>query len=315
MFAKTIFVLTAFLLWNGAGASAVEDDSSNNREAIQHSNALRAGIQRASFWPQSPLRDNLRNLKKNKKAEKLFDPVEDAIKDLDKKEEKKLKKKLKKVIKELSKKKVKEDKVEKAIEKFLKELDELLEEEDITQGEYDTILGLFNIAIGQETTTTTSTTTTTTTPWLCDGEITDSIGGIETTLSCLGTIVLDDPVLSVTETFPTTGPSFVLPCRSATISNAAFFALRAGGDGWLQVDTGFTCDEFGLDTDMTVFTPDSGCIAFQSDSDLDKIEGTTCLLDAKVYTKVTEGDILYVAIYQTIYKPGDFKLNVKLETR
>ena len=289
----------------------MEDDPSNNREAIQHPAALRtAGIQKASFVPQS-----LRALALTAVDEAAFDAVEAEIEDLDKKEEKKLKTALKNVIKELNKKNPKEENVDKAIEKFLKELDNLLEKKDITQGEYDTILGLFNISIGQETTTTTSTTTTTTTPWLCDGEITDSIGGTERTLSCLGTIVLDGPVLSVTETFPTNGSPLVLPCRSATISNAAFFALRAGGDGWLQVDTGFTCDDFGIDTLMTVFTPDSGCIGFQSDADLDRIEGTTCLLDSKIYTKVTEGDILYVAIYQAIYKPGDFNLNVKLETR
>ena len=94
-------------------------------------------------------KDNLRNLKKkNKEVEKRFDPVEDAIKDLDKKEEKKLKKKLKKVIKELSKKNPKEDKVEKAIEKFLKELNKLQKKGKITGDEYDSILELFNIAIG-----------------------------------------------------------------------------------------------------------------------------------------------------------------------
>ena len=94
-------------------------------------------------------KDNLRNLKKNKEVEARFDPVEDAIKDLDKKEEKKLKKKLKKVIKELSKKKVKEDKVEKAIKKFLKELNKLQKKGKITGDEYDDILELFNIAIGE----------------------------------------------------------------------------------------------------------------------------------------------------------------------
>ena len=151
-FVKVFLLWSAMLLLNGADASTVGelDDSMDNHEAIQPSSALRAGIQRASFWPQSPLQDNLRNLKKNKKVEKLFDPVEDAIKDLDKKEEKKLKKKLKKVIKELSKKNPKEDKVEKAIEKFLKELNKLQKKGKITGDEYDGILELFNVAIGDE---------------------------------------------------------------------------------------------------------------------------------------------------------------------